>query len=417
MNFIIMGEQFFDGFANNHPNHNVYQTKEYGRLMNRAGFNVTYVGMIDSDKTVLAAAMILSKKLDAKNAYAYIPGGILIDYQHTALLEQFLKSLKAYLKKQKAVFLRMDPMVPMYEYDFEGRRLHTIDNSFVLSKLQAFGFKHYGFNQYFESTKPRYVAIVDGDEQKVMNEQTLHRIKRAKEKGISIYKGNSEYIEDLYGLIKHKNKKRNLRYYENYYEIFNKSNMIDIYFAKIDVGEYSNNARALYEKELDLNESITNRLYEAEGDEKETLLNDKMESDKRLVVYKNDIDNSIVLFSNLPNGLMVCGLMVVKQGDTVHFIIDGTLDKFRNYYPKYLLYSTVINNYLKAGYKNINLNAIVGDFSNQNRYKALNIFKGSFATKFVEYPGEFIYILNPVTYAKLGDNSNYQGLLKKVIRK
>ena len=54
MQIILLDEARFDQFAISHPNHNYYQTSNYGRLMTKHGQNAYYLGLAEDDGEIKA---------------------------------------------------------------------------------------------------------------------------------------------------------------------------------------------------------------------------------------------------------------------------------------------------------------------------------------------------------------------------
>ena len=61
MQIILLDEVRFDQFAINHPNHNYYQSSNYGRLMSKHGHNAYYLGLVDNIGEIKAATLIIVK--------------------------------------------------------------------------------------------------------------------------------------------------------------------------------------------------------------------------------------------------------------------------------------------------------------------------------------------------------------------
>ena len=61
MQIILLDEARFDQFAISHPNHNYYQTSNYGRLMTKHGHNAYYLGLAADDGEIKAATLIIVK--------------------------------------------------------------------------------------------------------------------------------------------------------------------------------------------------------------------------------------------------------------------------------------------------------------------------------------------------------------------
>ena len=83
----------FNEYSKNHPLGTFYQSSEYAKIMADNGFEYEYVAMIDETKDIVAASLILYKKIGLFFKYAYAPRGFLIDYQDEKLIKTFIKLL------------------------------------------------------------------------------------------------------------------------------------------------------------------------------------------------------------------------------------------------------------------------------------------------------------------------------------
>ena len=136
--------------------------------------------------------------------------------------------------------------------------------------------------------------------------------------------------------------------------------------------------------------------------ERENLLNKKMESDKLITAYKNNLLKSTELLKQKPEGIVVAGAMVLKYDNAAYIITEGTDSSYSTINPSYLLKWQIIEDFNEEGYKYVNLNAICGDFKNtnprKNPYLGLNESKLGFNATITEYIGEFDLILNHFSY-------------------
>ena len=90
--------------------------------------------------------------------------------------------------------------------------------------------------------------------------------------------------------------------------------------------------------------------------------------------------------------------MVITYDNAAYVFVDGFNDEYRPLNPNYLLKWYMIQDYNNRGFKYINLNAIVGEFEENNQYSGLNEMKLGFNTTVTEYLGEFDVILNNFAY-------------------
>ena len=90
MQIILLDEARFDQFAVSHPNHNYYQTSNYGRLMTKHGHNAYYLGLAADDGEIKAATLIIVKNdSKEKRKMGYAPRGFLIDWNNDDLVKEF----------------------------------------------------------------------------------------------------------------------------------------------------------------------------------------------------------------------------------------------------------------------------------------------------------------------------------------
>ena len=77
----------FKKFNKNFNMHSIYQTPEYGFIMQKQGFESEFVGLVDNNNILAATLILIEKRKGFK--YAYAPRGFLIDYNNFNLLDIF----------------------------------------------------------------------------------------------------------------------------------------------------------------------------------------------------------------------------------------------------------------------------------------------------------------------------------------
>lgn len=398
MRLIEIRQRQFDEYAITHKNRNFYQTSQYGEFMSRNGYKDFYVAMVDYDGNILAASLILIKRVFPNFKIAYAPRGFLIDFYNFDQVGKFTFMIKDYLKKKKVISLKIDPPIKYVERDNEGKPSIDGENNLnIINFLGSLGFEHNGFNLYFENNLPRWNSIISNieDSNKVLDtfdDRTKEFIKEAERKGVVVFKGKKEDLKLFYSLIP---KKKKINYYYKLINIFGNFNMLDIYFTKINVDLFLKNTRSLYEKELIKNSAINDELQTTNN--RAEVLNRKMESDKLLGIYKNDVSKATKLFDT-EKEIILSTLLIIKYGDEIFFFEEGINPEYRNFYPNYLMYRILIEGFSKAGFKKIHLNGITGDFNPRNEFYNSYLFKKGFNSNVVEYIGEFDLILNRFRY-------------------
>lgn len=403
MKIITLTEEKFNEFTKNHKYGNLYQTVNYAKVMKQEGYDYHLLGFTNNSNELIGATMILYKRIFFNYKMAYAPFGFLIDYTNNDLIEELTNKLKMLLIKQKFIYLKINPKIHCSERDKKGNIIaYNPEINDILEILQRNGYIHNGFNNYFENEKPRWNAVVklnasNDNLYKNLSKQTRNKISKATRSGIEMVEGTEDDLEVLYEFIKRKHK-RSIKYYKKLINEF-KDNA-KIYLAKINTENYISRSKNAYEKELEINEQYNNELQEANrrGKDINTIINKKMESDKRLSIYQSNLIQATNFFSQYPNGLIVGGLLAIKYQDSMNLIIEGFNQKYKNFNPNYLLKWEIIKKLNLEEYKYFNLNGIVGEFNEPNKYSGLNEMKLGYNASAIEYIGEFDLIINKTVY-------------------
>ena len=403
MRIVELNRKEFDDYAINHKYRSFYQTSQYGTLMSKHGYEAMYLGLEDNGR-INAAALILIKSSLVGFKYAYSPRGFLIDFNDDNLLYEFTEALKTFLSNLKVLFLTIDPHVTHLSRNKDGKPIDGENFGVNISEnLKRMGYEHRGFNLYFENLKPRWNMVLKSEESPAaifssFEKQTRTKIRNAMRKGIEVYKGTKDDIKVFYRMIEKKHY-RKLDYYLDMYDIFGRFDMFDVYFARINTEVFLKNSRLLYEHEVQRNSDLSNKLQKhiKSQKEKNTLLNQKMESDKLLSSYKEEIIYGTNLYKN-EKYIIIASNAVIKYGTEVFFLIDGINFKFKKFNANDLMKWKIIEEYRNKGYTKFHFNGITGDFTKKNKFLGLYSFKKGFNANVTEYIGEYNLIINKPKY-------------------
>lgn len=411
----LTNEEFYN-FCLNFKDKSIYQTPEYAFVMNKQGFDSILLGMINSNNDIVAASLILIEKRYGFK-YAYAPRGFLLDYDNEATLKSFTTLIKKYLGKLDIIAIKICPMIYKNILDSKNNVI-KINNNFEndFKNLRKLEYYHLGFNNSFEALKPRFVASIplDKNYKDIFNDLSKPlktKIRGAERKGIVIHKGNITNLEYLYLQTK-KKYPRDLKYFEDTYEFFDKKKMAEFYYAKINTNIYLNNVRLEYEKQLELNSKVNDELLKSKNNNQK-ILSKKIELDKAL----NNIKNELIYATNLnrenPDGIVVASALIIKNQDSATLLMDGYNPVYKKVNAKHLLIWKLIEKYSKEGLKYFNLGGINNPLSPQSRYKGLNDFKLSFNSHSIEYIGDLELITNKALYFVYRNSSPIRKILKK----
>ena len=403
MRIVKLSSAQFDRFASTNKYRNYFQTSMYANVMSKFGYQYQYIGIVNDNNRLVGASLIIYKDVWMKYKIAYAPRGILYNYENEQELEEIVEKLQKSLGKQNFMLLRIDPYIPLTIRDCDGNIMNfNNQGTTIIENLKNAGFKYKGKNLYFETEKPRWEALIllQRDVREIFakfDKRTRNKIRRANTAGIEIVKSPDRSVNKLFEFVSKKDKKP-LSFYK---EIMSKyENDVEIYYAKINTETFLINSRRNYEKELEYNDVLANKVQDLSIDakEREAYLNKKMESDRLITAYKNSLLRSTDLLKSNPDGIIIAATMIIRYDNAAYIFTEGQDESYRYLNPLYLTKWKLINDYTEQGLKYINLNAICGEFEKKNPYSGLNEAKLGFNTAVTEYIGEFDIVLNNFAY-------------------
>lgn len=401
MKIITLKEQEFDRFASSHRYKNYYQTSSYGKLMSKHGFKIHYIGITDDLNHLIGASLLLYSVVFMNKKIAYAPGGILFDYGNVANVEELVKKLKHVLGKQDFILLRMDPYIPATIRNKRGL-VSNLNNSVnnILSNIKHAGFKYKGQNNYFENERGRFESVILLNGRSIKDvylgftKRTRHKINKASNSGIIIVeddKKNPTYLQNMITT-----NKQSVEYYNDFVKEY--GDKANVYYAVLDTNAFVASTKKTYEHEVEKNEELTKKIQDNIGKVKQSLINAKMESDKLLNTYKNELVTATNLLEKFPRSILLGGAITIEYNEAIYIIAEGYDKKYKNLNCNYLTRWFIINKATQKNYKYINIGSIVGDFRNKNPYTTLNENKLGFGSIPTEYIGEFDLILDNFNY-------------------
>ena len=301
------------------------------------------------------------------------------------------------------MYISIDPYIPLTIRDAEGNIINFNNKgNIIIENLKTSEFTYKGKTLYFETKKPRWEALVllNRDIKDIsarLDKKTRNKLNRAENNGISIIKDENKSLNKLYSFISKKGKKP-LSFYKELSEQFESN--IEVYYAVLSTEQLLINTRRNLEKEEEYNDSMNEKLQTitSENEDYNTDLNKKMESDRLLNIYKENLEKATNLLKNNPDGIVIGGTLVIKYDNAAFILVEGIDERFTYLNVSYLLKWHLIQTFNEQGYKYINLNAIVGEFEENNQYSGLNESKLGFDSTITEYIGEFNMVINNFTY-------------------
>ena len=397
----------FDNFQKSHELSNFYQTINYAMLMAENKYDYELVGYVDDERNIYAASLILIKPIGIKCFYGYAPRGFLIDYNDTNLLHKFSKSLAKYFYEKNVIFIKINPNIYIGSVNKNNYNILYNDNLNIRNTLINSDYKKLKDNLYFESSLPRFNAIIDINKLNFddFSKNNKNKIKKGIRKGLYLEKVSREKLS----VLKEFDPNFDEYFYKDFYTVFEKDDNIDLFLVAIDYNTFLNNSEKAYNKELKKNGILNEKLAHFYS---ERLINSKMSSDRVLLSYKNDIMEATKGLADNKK-VYLAGALVVKHNDTATIVYSAYNKNYKRFSANYFLYFSIIKYYKDTFIRYIDLNGIVGDFKNENPYTGLNRFKLGFNPDIYEYLGEYDLIIEPNSYDILLRN----GILSKEFNK
>ena len=385
MKIIELTDIQFKNYAKIHSSRNYMQTIEYANTMKNC--NKLYLGFInENDNTLMGATLLLEREI-FKFKIGYVPGCFLIDYDNDNLFKDFINLLKEYLKDRKYIYLTTDNITTYKMFDKNGEVLYFDTN--IIKIMDELSFRKNGKVPY------RKVVLetekTPSETYKMFNSNTKRNINLALQRAITIYKDENNNIDTLLNLDNNLNKDKIKNILDNFN---NDDNKAEIYFAKIDPEKYINNYRFLLKKEDEKNDMLNSIMQDFSINKTSSLINKKMESDKAITKYNNEIIKATNIYTKYNNGTIIGAILIIKSNREIYFMDEAYNKGLAKFYSSHLIKWEIIKKYLDEGYKIFNFGPIKNMDKNNGNY----LFKMGFGGKVYETIGSYDLIINKWLY-------------------
>lgn len=398
MNIITLTEIQFKNYSRIHSKRNYLQSIEYANLEKEKGYTPQYIGMIDDNNNLVAASLILSKKIIGKYYFGYIPGGYLIDYNNYDLLNNFTNLLKDYLNKLNYVYVSITPLATIKITNKMKNVIYNNDN--IISNLEKLGYK----KSKKSSITTNLCLKTNGNTKKTYDNFSRfvkRNIRENELKGITVYKGEEKDLDVFYKLIQ---KKTNYdkKYYSDFFKYFdNENNKFEIYFAHLDTSVYLKNYNTLLNKEKTTNDNLSKKILDINIKNKDYLINKKIASDKLIEKYNTEIKKAILLNNLYKDGIIAACVAIIKTNNKINFLVEGYEEKIRDIRASYSIKWEIIKEYSKQGYTLFNLGYIPNNNNNKeptNKFNGIFLSRLGFNADIYDFPETYNLIINNSFY-------------------
>ncbi|HEY84196.1 MAG TPA: peptidoglycan bridge formation glycyltransferase FemA/FemB family protein [Chloroflexi bacterium] len=181
------------------PFPHVLQTWEWGAFKSRWGWQPTRLLWQSSDGKPIAAAQILRRAIPKTPwSMLYVSKGPVWDYTDLDLVKQVLADLEACARKNRAIFIKIDPDVPL-AFNPADTALHAPGQA-VKSLLEARGWRYSPQQIQFRNTVLIDLRPSEEELLAAMKSKWRYNIRLARRKGVTIHQGGVEDLEAFYQL-------------------------------------------------------------------------------------------------------------------------------------------------------------------------------------------------------------------------
>ena len=327
---------------------------------------------------------------------------------------EFIKS-----RNKKALFLKIDPDIIIKSYNYLGEENKLPYNyQDIFDNIKACGFKHLGFTKNFETMQPRYTFRIDMEKsleeiENCFSKTTKQRINKAKKLGCEVSIGDINDIDEFYHLMMLTENRKDFvsyskDYYEEQYKMLKKEDMAVLFLGKVNTKKIIDNLNIELTdinnsiNDIDPNNTSKNAKNKLKGlnNQKEKILIE-IEKYKK---YQKKYGQVITLNAH----------MIIKYGDKAWVLYAGNHNILTESCANYLTYFEHIKYCKENNIKIYDQFGTIGDLSKDNPRLGLHEFKKKFGGDYVEFIGEFDYVIKPVMYFVF---TKLVPLYRKLIRK
>ena len=394
----------YDTFVKSHEKSHFLQSYSWGEFVKESrGLIPHYVGVKNDKDKLIAAALLLEKKLPLGYTYFYSPRGFVIDFYDKKLLSFFTEEVKKYIKSRKAIFLKIDPDIIWSKKDFNDKEIKLETNpKIAFINLRELGFKHLGFTKNFETMQPRYTFRIDMNRpfeeiENNFSKTTKQRINKAKSLNTKVKIGDYDDLvvfNDLMTITENRKDfvSHDLNYYRKLYEIYNKDNKFTLFLGSVNLDDIITK----YEKELkkyksELGKLPSENLSKSQNTKKKEL-EKEIETHEELLEkykqYRKEYGIEIILNAHA----------IIEYGNSAWVLYAGNHNILTSTYSNYKTYYEHLKYCYDKGIKMYDQFGTIGDLSKDNPRLGLHEFKKKFGGDYVEFIGEFDLVLKRFMY-------------------
>lgn len=370
----------YDEFAQKNKNTTFFQSSQWALV--KSNWTPIYTGVYKDNKLV-AASLILKRKLLFNYSFLYSPRGPLLDFENKELLGFFLENLKSIAKKHSALSITLDPYIVRAKYSMaqamKGRAEISYDDSIVANFEKAnFNHKKLGLELH-DTIQPRFQPTIYFDKQEEFkNSRGYKNGIRARNSSVKIKRIDLEEIDDFLAVIEKTEEHQNINlrgrsYFENLIKSFGDKSLLSIAYLDLEAEN-----KSLILRKSDMEKRLENKnMREGRRREYESQLK-KLKKDLKFISKQKKVHGNLV---------NVAGVLALRSDIRSELLYAGMDRDFQSYLGSNLNYVDAMDWSIEAGCQALCLGGSSGHFND-----GISRFKSSFDPVLEEYVGEFVYV-------------------------
>ncbi len=402
----LLEKEQFDSFVKNHNTKSHFlQSLSWGEFAKiKKDLTPHYLGLVNDQGDIVGATLLLEKQLPMNYTYFYAPRGFVIDYKKKELVRTMTEKVVNFVKGRNAIFVKIDPDIIRKSYNYLNEEIDNPDYDQIFDTIKSCGFKHQGYTLNFETMQPRYTFRIDLTQpleeiENHFSKTTKQRIAKSIKLDTEVEIGTKKDIKDFYYLMTLTENRKdfisyNEDYYETLYEIFNgnENSKATLFLGKIHLNK---TIKALEKNLKDINNQISilpiDSLSKSSKAKLTELTKQKENIQKEIEKfkeYKNEYGNDLTLSAH----------MIIEYGDKAWVLYAGNHNILTETYVNYHTYYRHIKYCKEQGLKVYDQFGTIGDLSENNPRLGLHEFKKKFGGDYIEFIGEWDYVINKPMY-------------------
>lgn len=423
MEFVTLNQEEFESFSWTHPSGTFHQMVGWGKLKETNGWKYYLVGLREKGR-IVAATLLLQKKVLGPYSLFYAPRGFLLDYEDKVVLETFTKEIKKFASSKKAIFVKIDPYLIYKERNNQGDIVEGgIDHSKVVDTLKRLGYHHHGFTLSMEDLQPRWavaLSLKDKTEEELyenLETTTKQLIRKNVRTGVKSRIIGMDEIEKFKDLMQKTADRRNfidrpLSYYQNMLRYL--EGHINVVLTELHLDLYLKNLHHDLEQDQLLVKTKREELETGKVNAKKTnnRINESLANIARL---EKKIKEAEALQKEKGNTIVLGGMMFLEHGKEMLSLLGGAYQEYLRFSSAYTMNWDMIVYAKKHGFEKYNFYGISGNLKDENDpLYGLYDFKKGYGGVVEEYIGEFDLVVSKFFYHCYNIAFACYGRLKKL---